>query len=75
MDRRVRARAGGGQRDLDPHGVDGRGPAGVFCHGFPESWYSWRHQLPAVAAAGYQAVAMDMRVRGTSKPAEISAYS
>jgi pimeloyl-ACP methyl ester carboxylesterase len=54
----------------------GAGPLVVFCHGFPESWYSWRHQLPAVAAAGYRAVALDMRGYGqTSKPAEIAAYS
>ena len=48
----------------------GNGPLVVFCHGFPESWYSWRHQLPAVAAAGYRAVAIDMRGYGkTSQPA------
>jgi pimeloyl-ACP methyl ester carboxylesterase len=54
----------------------GAGPLIVFCHGFPESWYSWRHQLPAVAAAGFRAVALDMRGYGqTSKPADIGAYS
>jgi pimeloyl-ACP methyl ester carboxylesterase len=54
----------------------GRGPLVVFCHGFPESWYSWRHQLPAVAEAGFRAVALDMRGYGhTSQPAAISAYS
>jgi pimeloyl-ACP methyl ester carboxylesterase len=54
----------------------GAGPLVVFCHGFPESWYSWRHQLPAVAAAGYRAVALDMRGYGTtSHPAAIGAYS
>ena len=43
----------------------------LLCHGFPESWYSWRHQLPALATAGYRAVAMDMRGYGrSSKPAE-----
>ncbi|MFV0256992.1 MAG: alpha/beta fold hydrolase [Acidimicrobiales bacterium] len=53
----------------------GEGPLVVFCHGFPESWYSWRHQLPAVAEAGYRAVAMDMRgYGGTSKPSDIGAY-
>jgi epoxide hydrolase A/B len=54
----------------------GAGPLVVFCHGFPESWYSWRHQLPAVAAAGFRAVALDMRGYGqTSQPADIAAYS
>ena len=37
----------------------GSGPLVLFCHGWPESWYSWRHQLAAVAAAGYRAVAPD----------------
>jgi pimeloyl-ACP methyl ester carboxylesterase len=46
-----------------------------MCHGFPESWYSWRHQLDALPAAGYRAVAMDMRGYGrSSKPAEVAAY-
>src|SRR4051795_6630538 len=53
----------------------GEGPLIVLCHGFPESWYSWRHQLPALAAAGFRAVAVDVRGYGRStKPAEISAY-
>lgn len=54
----------------------GQGPLVVFCHGFPESWYSWRHQLPALARAGFRAVALDMRgYGGTSKPESISAYT
>src|SRR6201991_370196 len=54
----------------------GSGPLVVFCHGFPESWYSWRHQLSAVAAAGFRAVALDMRGYGrTSAPAAVDAYS
>ena len=44
----------------------GSGPAVLFIHGFPESWYSWRHQLPALAAAGYRAVAIDVRGYGRS---------
>ena len=44
----------------------GSGPAVLFIHGFPESWYSWRHQLPAMAAAGYRAVAIDVRGYGRS---------
>ena len=42
----------------------GTGPLVVLCHGFPESWYSWRHQLPALAEAGFHAVAPDMRGYG-----------
>jgi hypothetical protein len=40
----------------------GEGPLVVLCHGFPESWYSWRHQITALSAAGFHAVAPDMRV-------------
>lgn len=39
----------------------GTGPLVLLLHGFPECWYSWRMQLPALAAAGYRAVAPDMR--------------
>ena len=42
-------------------GEAGSGPVVLLCHGFPESWYSWRHQLKALADAGYRAVAPDMR--------------
>ena len=52
----------------------GRGPLVLLVHGFPESWYSWRRQLPALAAAGYRAVAMDVRGYGrSSKPAATDA--
>jgi len=44
----------------------GNGPLVVFLHGFPEFWWTWRHQLPAVAAAGYRVVAMDLRGYGGS---------
>ncbi|WP_245565446.1 alpha/beta fold hydrolase [Nocardioides insulae] len=51
------------------------GPMVLFVHGFPESWYSWRHQLPALADAGYRAVALDVRGYGrSSKPAAIEDY-
>jgi pimeloyl-ACP methyl ester carboxylesterase len=54
----------------------GEGPLVVLLHGFPEGWYSWRHQLPALAAAGYHAVAPDQRGYGrTDRPAEIDRYS
>ncbi len=47
----------------------GAGPLIILLHGFPEFWYSWRSQLPALAAAGYRAVALDMRGYGlTDKP-------
>ncbi len=53
----------------------GAGPLVLLCHGFPESWYSWRHQLEALADAGYHAVAMDMRGYGrSSKPRTTDAY-
>ena len=54
----------------------GEGPLVIFCHGWPESWYSYRHQLPAVANAGFKAVAYDVRGYGESdKPHEIEAYT
>src|SRR5579885_3118596 len=54
----------------------GAGPLVVLCHGFPESWYSWRHQLAALAAAGFHAVAPDQRGYGeTDKPEAVDAYS
>ena len=54
----------------------GAGPLVVLCHGFPESWYSWRHQIEALAAAGYRVVAPDMRGYGqTEAPEAIDAYS
>src|SRR5438445_772107 len=53
----------------------GHGPLVVLCHGFPELWYSWRHQLPALAAAGFHAVAPDQRGYGqTDIPEPIEAY-
>ena len=69
-------------RMLDAKGLNmrvamqGSGPVVLLCHGFPESWYSWRHQLKALAAAGYQAIAPDMRGYGqTDKPEAIDQYS
>ena len=53
----------------------GKGPLVVLVHGWPESWYSWRHQIPAIAAAGYRVVAPDMRGYGrTDKPAAVEDY-
>ena len=53
----------------------GEGPLVLLVHGFPESWYSWRHQLPALAAAGFHAVAIDVRGYGrSSKPLAVEDY-
>lgn len=53
----------------------GEGPLVVMCHGFPGLWYSWRHQLPAIAEAGYTVVAPDMRGYGrSSRPGDSDAY-
>ena len=53
----------------------GEGPLVVFVHGWPESWYSWRHQIPAIAEAGFWAVAPDMRgYGGTDAPPEVADY-
>ena len=53
----------------------GEGPAVVFCHGFPELAYSWRHQLPAVAAAGFRAIAPDQRgYADSSAPPAVTDY-
>ncbi|AKT42505.1 alpha/beta fold hydrolase [Chondromyces crocatus] len=69
-------------RTLKTNGIDlhiaeaGQGPLVLLLHGWPESWYSWRHQLTALAAAGYHAVAPDVRGYGQSdKPQPIEAYS
>src|SRR6185437_5116951 len=54
----------------------GTGPLVLLCHGFPESWYSWRHQLPGLAKAGFRAMAPDMRGYGqTDAPQEIDHYT
>lgn len=56
--------------------VAGEGPLVLFVHGFPESWYSWRHQLGPVAAAGFTAAAIDVRgYGGSDKPHAIEAYA
>ncbi|HYM46364.1 MAG TPA: alpha/beta hydrolase [Solirubrobacteraceae bacterium] len=68
-------------RQLKVNGIElhvaefGSGPPVILCHGFPELWYSWRHQLPALAEAGYRAVAPDMRGYGQSSiPIDVDAY-
>ncbi|MDC0067491.1 alpha/beta hydrolase [Gammaproteobacteria bacterium] len=70
------------QRRVGTNGIElniaeqGEGPLVLMLHGFPESWYSWRHQIPAVAGAGFHAVAPDMRGYGKSdKPDDIATYN
>ena len=74
--------SGVAHRTVDSNGIhlhfaeQGEGPLVILCHGFPESWYSWRHQLPALSAAGFHAVAVDMRGYGQSdRPEAIDQYT
>ena len=69
-------------RTIEANGIrihlaeQGEGPLVLLCHGFPESWYSWRHQLDALAAAGFRVVAPDLRGYGdTDAPAGADQYS
>jgi pimeloyl-ACP methyl ester carboxylesterase len=69
-------------RTISANGIEiflleqGEGPLVLLCHGWPELSYSWRHQITALASAGFHVVAPDMRGFGrTSAPADIGAYS
>src|SRR3954451_18092249 len=69
-------------RMIKANGIDlfireaGQGPLVVLCHGWPELSYSWRHQIVALADAGFHVVAPDMRGYGRSAaPSEVNAYS
>ncbi|MNX51222.1 Soluble epoxide hydrolase [compost metagenome] len=69
-------------RDLKVNGITlhvtamGEGPLVVLCHGFPETSHAWRHQLPALAQAGFRAVAPDLRGYGASEsPADVGAFT
>ncbi|KAK9933829.1 hypothetical protein M0R45_021004 [Rubus argutus] len=54
----------------------GQGPVVLFLHGFPQLWYTWRHQIHALASLGYRAVAPDLRGYGdTEAPADPSSYT
>ena len=56
--------------------IEGSGPLAIMVHGFPESWYSWRHQLGPVAAAGFTACAIDVRgYGGSDKPPLVQDYT
>jgi len=70
------------QRTIETNGIhlhiaeQGEGPPVILCHGFPESWYSWRHQIAALSAAGFHVVAPDMRGYGRSdRPEAIDQYT
>ncbi|MEV6026654.1 alpha/beta hydrolase [Streptomyces sp. NPDC052036] len=69
-------------RDVHVNGLrlhiaeQGRGPLVILLHGWPESWYSWRHQFAPLAAAGYRVVAVDQRGYARSEqPSDVSAYT
>ena len=70
------------ERDVQTNGLNmhiaeaGEGPLVILCHGFPESWYSWRHQLRALSDAGFHVVAPDQRGYGrTDAPPNIDDYT
>lgn len=69
-------------RDVTVNGIKirvtalGKGPLVLLCHGFPETSHVWRHQLPALAQAGFRAVAPDLRGYGGSEsPADVAAFT
>ncbi|MSR11680.1 MAG: alpha/beta hydrolase [Gammaproteobacteria bacterium] len=75
------ANCGGSVRLIESNGIAlriveaGSGPLVILVHGWPESWYSWRHQLQPLAAAGYHVVAPDMRgYGGSARPSNIEDY-
>ncbi len=56
--------------------IQGQGPLVVLVHGFPESWYSWRHQMAPIAEAGFTACAIDVRgYGGSDKPQPVESYA
>jgi pimeloyl-ACP methyl ester carboxylesterase len=78
----AQATSGFTHRTIQTNGIhlhfaeQGEGPLIVLCHGFPELWYSWRYQLPALSSAGFHAVAVDMRGYGKSdRPEAIDQYT
>ena len=78
---RTHPMAGATNRTIRTNGIrmaiteEGDGPPVVLCHGFPELAYSWRHQLPALTAAGFHAIAPDQRgYGGTDRPEAVTEY-
>lgn len=82
----VEGDGGGGEgithRTVAVNGIDmhvaekGEGPVVLLVHGFPELWYTWRHQIHRLAARGFRAVAPDLRGFGdTEAPPDVSSYS
>ena len=70
------------QYDIETNGItlhvteQGEGPAVLFCHGFPDTAYTWRRQMKVIASAGYRAIAPDMRGYGeSSAPLDASLYT
>ncbi|TET39984.1 MAG: alpha/beta fold hydrolase [Dehalococcoidia bacterium] len=68
-------------RFVEPNGIrmhyveEGQDFPALLLHGFPELWYSWRYQIPALASAGFHAIAPDLRGYGeTDKPEGIECY-
>jgi pimeloyl-ACP methyl ester carboxylesterase len=68
--------------DIQTNGItlhvteQGTGPAVLFCHGFPDTSYTWRRQMQAISDAGYRAIAPDMRgYGGSSAPADFNLYT
>src|SRR5690242_18784948 len=56
--------------------IEGKGPLVVMVHGFPESWYSYRHQMTPIAEAGFTACAIDVRgYGGSDKPPTVADYA
>lgn len=79
---RKRAMEGIGHKMVNANGISmhvaekGEGPVVLFLHGFPELWYTWRHQILALSSLGYHAVAPDLRGYGdTEAPTAITSYS
>src|SRR3569833_2225981 len=56
--------------------MEGSGPLVVMVHGFPESWFSWRHQMTPIAQAGFTACAIDVRgYGGSDRPRQVADYA